>query len=93
LTLIHVIEVPLEAPVDFHQDAVADTVPAYCTIETIVRTGKPYREILQVASDQQSDLIVIGIHGRSAADLLFLGSTAQHMSRQGLCPVLTLRMG
>jgi len=75
------------------RDAVPDTVRAYCTVETIMRTGKPYREILRVASEEQSDLIVIGIHGRGAADLLFFGSTAQHVVRQALCPVLTLRMG
>jgi nucleotide-binding universal stress UspA family protein len=74
------------------RDAVPETVRAYCTVETIMRTGKPYREILRVASEQHSDLIVIGIHGRGAADLLFFGSTAQHVVRQALCPVLTLRM-
>jgi nucleotide-binding universal stress UspA family protein len=75
------------------RDAVPDAVRAYCTVETIMRTGKPYREILQVASEQQSDLIVIGVHGRGAADRLFFGSTAQHVVRQALCPVLTLRTG
>ena len=118
LTVVHVIEVPQEAPSDAHEsvltgpqtltdfiaaaqearrallsDAVPDAVRAYCTVETMMRTGKPYREILRVASEQQSDLIVIGIHGRSAVDLLFLGSTAQHIVRQALCPVLTLRTG
>jgi nucleotide-binding universal stress UspA family protein len=53
--------------------------------------GKPYREILRVAAEQQSDLIVIGIHGRGAADRLFFGSTTQHVVRQATCPVLTLR--
>jgi len=75
------------------RDAVPDTVRAYCTVETLLPTGKPYREILRVAAEQQSDLIVIGIHGRGAADLLLFGSTAQHVIRQALCPVLTLRMG
>ncbi len=55
--------------------------------------GTPYREVLRVAAEQQSDLIVIGIHGRSATDLLFFGSTAQHVVRQATCPVLTLRRG
>jgi nucleotide-binding universal stress UspA family protein len=118
LMVVHVIEVPPEAPADFREggfgppqtlteyiaaaeeerrqrltDAVPDAVRAYCTVETIMPTGKPYREILHVASERQSDLIVIGIHGRSAADLLFFGSTAQHIVRQASCPVLTLRTG
>jgi nucleotide-binding universal stress UspA family protein len=74
-------------------EAVPEAVRAYCTVETMMAKGKPYREILRVASEQQSDLIVIGIHGRGAADLLFFGSTAQHVVRQASCPVLTLRAG
>lgn len=73
------------------REAIPEAVRAYCTVETVMVTGKPYREILRVATEHQSDLIVIGIHGRGAADLLFFGSTAQHVVRQAACPVLTLR--
>jgi len=75
------------------EKAVPESVRAYCTVETVMATGKSYREILRVASEHESDLIVIGIHGRGAADLLFFGSTAQHVVRQASCPVLTLRLG
>lgn len=73
------------------KDAVPDAVRAYGTVDTAVARGKAYREILRVAAEQQSDLIVIGIHGRGALDLMFFGSTAQHVVRQASCPVLTLR--
>jgi nucleotide-binding universal stress UspA family protein len=73
--------------------AVPETVRAYCTVDTVLATGTPYREILRVAAEQHSDLIVIGIHGRGAMDLLFYGSTSQHVVRQATCPVLTLRRG
>jgi nucleotide-binding universal stress UspA family protein len=53
--------------------------------------GKPWREVLRVSDEKQSDLIVIGVQGRAAADLLFLGSTTQHVVREASCPVLTLR--
>ena len=75
------------------RDAVPDTVRADCTVETVLATGKPYREILRIAAEQRSDLIVMGIHGRGAADLLFFGSTARHVVREASCPVLTLRTG
>ena len=71
--------------------AVPDTVRAYCTVETLLATGKPYREILRVAAEQRSDLIVMGVQGRGAVDLMFFGSTTQHVVRQATCPVLTLR--
>ena len=71
--------------------AVPDTVRAYCTVETLLATGTPYREILRVAAEQRSDLIVMGAQGRGAVDLMFFGSTTQHVVRQATCPVLTLR--
>lgn len=73
--------------------AVSDTVRAYCTVETMLATGKPYREILRVAAEQRADLIVMGVQGRGVTDLMFFGSTTQHVVRQATCPVLTLRKG
>jgi nucleotide-binding universal stress UspA family protein len=75
------------------KDAIPENVRAYCTVDTVLATGKPYSEILRVASEEMSDVIVIGVHGRGAADLFFFGSTAQHVVRQASCPVLTLRKG
>jgi nucleotide-binding universal stress UspA family protein len=60
-------------------------------VSTILAEGKPYREILRVAAEEKTDLVVMGVRGRGAADLLFFGSTAQHVIRQAACPVLTLR--
>lgn len=70
---------------------IPDDARGYCTVDTMLAHGKSYREILRVAAERQSDLIVIGIHGRSTADLLFFGSTAEHVVREATCPVLTLR--
>jgi nucleotide-binding universal stress UspA family protein len=75
------------------KDAIPDAVRAYCTVDTVLATGKPYREILRVAGEQKADLLVVGIHGRGAVDRLLFGSTAQHLVRQATCPVLTLRKG
>jgi nucleotide-binding universal stress UspA family protein len=73
--------------------AVPETVGAYCTVEVLLASGKPYREILRVAAEQQTDLIVMGVQGRGAADLMVFGSTTQHVVRQATCPVLTIRKG
>jgi len=75
------------------QDAIPDSVRAYCAVDTVLATGKPYQEILRVAEEQKADLLVVGIHGRGAVDRLLFGSTAQHLVRQAPCPVLTLRKG
>ena len=74
-------------------DAVPERVRACCTVDTVLASGTPYREILRVATERASDLIVIGVHGRHPADVLFFGSTAQHVVRRAASPVLTLRQG
>lgn len=58
---------------------------------TRVSHGKPYREILQVAESERSDLIVIGVRGRNPLDLTLFGSTTNHVVRRASCPVLTLK--
>ena len=74
------------------QEAVSGAAD-FCTVESMTTQGKPSREILRVAAERQSDLIVMGVQGRGAADLLFFGSTTQHVVRDAACPVLTLRRG
>jgi nucleotide-binding universal stress UspA family protein len=53
--------------------------------------GTPYSEVLRAAADSHADLIVMGVHGRNAADLLLFGSTTNQLVRRATCPVLTLR--
>jgi nucleotide-binding universal stress UspA family protein len=58
---------------------------------TRLRSGKPHVQILDVADDEGSDLIVIGVHGRNPFDMTLFGSTANQVVRRASCPVLTLR--
>jgi len=53
--------------------------------------GKPYAQILHVANEEESDLIVIGVHGRNPFDMMVFGSTTNQVVRRATCPVLTLR--
>lgn len=71
--------------------AIPPSAREFCTIDTMLAKGKPYREILRIARDEQADLIVMGVQGRGAVDLMFFGSTTQHVVRQAACPVLTIR--
>ena len=49
-------------------------------------------EILhQAVADEHSDLIVMGVHGRGAVDVLLFGSTTHHVIRASACPVLIVR--
>lgn len=73
----------------------AGLVPAgardWCNPEILVATGRAYAEILRAAGRSASDLIVMGVQGRGALDLMLFGSTTQHVVRQAACPVLTVR--
>lgn len=59
-------------------------------ISIVVAHGKATREVLRVARAYEADLIVIGIHGRNAADLAFFGSTTQHLLHRAHTPVLAV---
>jgi nucleotide-binding universal stress UspA family protein len=63
----------------------------HCVLEPRVAHGKPYVEILRTAAIAGADLIVIGVHGRNAADVMLFGSTTNQVVRHATCPVLTLR--
>ncbi len=57
----------------------------------VVALGRPHREILRVAAEQASDLIVMGVRGRGPVDLTLFGSTANQVVRRATCAVLTIR--
>jgi len=62
----------------------------YCTVAARVNDGKPAREIERVAAAEQADLIVMGVQGRSAVDLMVFGSNTNAVIRNGACPVLVV---
>jgi nucleotide-binding universal stress UspA family protein len=74
------------------ESSVPQSVRDFCSVETVLTEGKPYREILRVAEAGQHDVTVLGVHSRNPLDLFFFGSTAQHVVRRAACPVLTVRV-
>jgi nucleotide-binding universal stress UspA family protein len=62
-----------------------------CRASWRVAHGKPYTELLRTAAELRADLIVIGVHGRNAADMMLFGSTTNQVVRRASCPVLTIR--
>jgi nucleotide-binding universal stress UspA family protein len=68
-------------------------VREWCEPEELVEVGRPASEILRVAEEQGTELIVIGVQGRSALDLAVFGSTTHQVVRGAKCPVLTIRSG
>jgi nucleotide-binding universal stress UspA family protein len=61
-------------------------------IKTAVRIGKPYRQIVQLALEAQTDLVTMGVRGRGALDLAVFGSTTYRVMQLGPCPVLAVQL-
>ena len=55
-----------------------------------VVTGDPATEIVRLANEEKSDLIVLPTHGRTGLSHVFFGSVAEKVVRHAECPVLTL---
>lgn len=61
-------------------------------VEQTVREGSPAEEVLDYAEETDSDIVVMGTHGRSGVDRLLLGSVAERVVRSSRVPVLTIRV-
>jgi nucleotide-binding universal stress UspA family protein len=59
------------------------------TVETSV--GSPPRVIAETAAARNTDLVVMGTHGRSGFAHLVVGSVAERVVRTAPCAVLTVR--
>jgi nucleotide-binding universal stress UspA family protein len=83
---------PIEASVQRRLDGlITDEVRTWAKPTSVVVHGKPYRRILEIAAQDKTDLIVMGVHGRNPLDLMLFGSTTNHVVRAASCPVLTVR--
>jgi len=59
--------------------------------KTLVRFGRAFHEITEVARTRKADLIVITTHGYTGLKHAFLGSTAERVVRHAPCAVLVVR--
>jgi len=55
---------------------------------SIVKVGDPFQEIVQAATDNDADLIVMGSHRRRILRDIFVGTTIERVMRTGHLPVL-----
>jgi len=70
-------------------DQVIEKSHAQTTSE--LRTGTPFMEIVTAAREKESDLIVVGTHGRTGLAHAMIGSVAEKVVRKAPCPVLTVK--
>jgi nucleotide-binding universal stress UspA family protein len=101
LTLLHVLEnvhvsTDLGSVVAHARDCLDNSIPNdavnWCKFKSVVRIGRPYQEIVQLAIETQSDLIILGVRGRNALNLALFGSTTHRVIQLGSCPVLAVHI-
>lgn len=61
------------------------------SVRPLVCTGRAPWEIVRVARETETDLIIITTHGYTGLKHVLLGSTAELVVRHAPCPVLTVR--
>jgi nucleotide-binding universal stress UspA family protein len=101
ITLLHVLEnIPRSGDAQTAMDEAKEKLRTIIPVEAAsrcrspikVRIGRPYQEIVQLASEEKTDLIVLGVRGRNILDLALFGSTTHRVLQLGPCPVLAVRI-
>ncbi len=88
-----VVKKRVRSSIDRNFEELLKSGKSYSSIQTIVRKGEPWVEIIKLAKGIKAQMIVAGTRGRSATAGLILGSTAQQLIRSAPCPVLVVRAG
>lgn len=97
VTLLHVLEDAKDASEqsDRALESIEQLVPHdarnWASVVPSVRSGRPYQQIIEHATEAQTDLIIMGVRGRNAVDLAVFGSTTHRVLQLGPCPVLAVR--
>jgi nucleotide-binding universal stress UspA family protein len=92
-------QIPIPAmDIDLHKRAdeeisslISKYVPPSMKAKKVIRSGKPFYEIISLAKEEDVDLIIIATHGHSGVEHILFGSTAEKVVRKAPCAVLTLR--
>jgi len=98
ITVVHVYE-PAEDDLDERrlpecEAALADLVARHrrrgVDLTGVIRSGRPWTKLDNVAADVGASLIVVGRHGAGRGPRVELGSVADHLVRGASRPVLTV---
>ena len=63
------------------------------TPKVLIRIGHPVEQIMQVAKEEEPDLIIVGSRGHSMLGDLLVGSVARGVVKNCHVPVLTIPLG
>lgn len=86
-------EDPVKDQVQTRLDKLANEVQqeAGVKVNTTIRKGKIYEEIVNVAKEIDAKFIIMGTHGTVGIKKKFLGSNASRVIKEAFCPVITIK--
>lgn len=58
----------------------------------VVKVGRPWQQVVEVANKRKSSMIITATHGYTGLKHVLLGSVAEKIVQHAHCPVLTIRM-
>lgn len=70
---------------------VAEELGATVPVQSMVRLGRAWKEIVDSARAKDADLLIISTHGYTGLKYALLGSVAEKIVRHSPCPVLVVR--
>lgn len=72
----------------------AEAIKGKHTVEitTLITSGRPATAINDAAKENKIDIIIMGTHGASGFEELFMGSNAHKVVTVATCPVITIRL-
>jgi nucleotide-binding universal stress UspA family protein len=80
-----------DQPVRDHLERwIARRVPPDLNARAVLKEGDAADTILELARERDANLIVMGVHGRSAVERWLLGSVTEAVLRKAPCPVLAV---
>jgi nucleotide-binding universal stress UspA family protein len=74
----------------FVKEQLAD-LSAQVKVRQIVEIGVAYKRIVEKATEEGVDMIIMSTHGRSGLDHMMIGSVTEKVVRRATCPVLSIR--
>jgi nucleotide-binding universal stress UspA family protein len=77
--------------VNYLKTLIPDSVRDWVSPRSRTAVGAAHERILEVATEERADLIVVGVQGRKPLNLMLFGSTTNQIIRRATCPVLTVR--
>ena len=76
-----------------HLERVRDALPEELQAPDRIELGSPVETLLDIAGDEDAELIVVGSRGRGALRSALLGSVSRRLTAQAPCPVVIVTPG